>query len=89
MIQVHMNLQDPDSFSLQAHLGCETLGQRPGQREARRQESLDRGFLESRGAARLEFLEFTAYPARTWILPTFGVGKVHRVFNGRKNVGKD
>lgn len=38
MIQVQMNLRDPDSPSLQAHLCCETLGLGPGKRERETQE---------------------------------------------------
>lgn len=43
MSQVQMSLQDQDFLSLQVHLGCETPGLRPGQREAGGQEAWERG----------------------------------------------
>ena len=39
MIQVQVNLQDPASPSLQAHLGYETTGLGPGERDAGGQEA--------------------------------------------------
>lgn len=71
MIQVQMNLQDPDSLSLQPHLGCETLGLGPGktERDTGGQEAWAKGLLGSVGVCRAGSpLGFTAYPSRTCFL---------------------
>lgn len=52
MIQVQVNLQDPASPSLQAHLRYETTGLGPGERDAGGQEVWARGLLGSVGVCK-------------------------------------
>lgn len=86
MIQVQMNLQDPDSPSLQAHLGCETptLGQARA-REAREQESWARAFLGSVGVCEAGSLwaSLLMLPKPASRLPG-GARRPHRVPDGRE-----
>lgn len=89
MIQVQMNLQDPDSPSLQAHLGCEIPGLGPGKRDPGGQEAWARGLLGSLGVCKAGSPQDSLLipPEPVSCLPG-GVSNLKGVFDGRENAGK-